>query len=151
LPSIAADRQGEDGRHLVLADPAGDLRVWVTDPTPARKLAVLIPLDGDFSLRLESARRFHRRLLGQAAGPLPRRIDLTPLQRSRLILMLRAVDGHFAGASYREIAAALLDPAVGTMPARDWKTSAPHSRVYRLVKDAVALVRGGYRKLLHGD
>lgn len=151
LPSIAADRQGEDGRHMVVADPDGDHRLWLTDAVPGRRLAALIPLDGNFRLRLESALRFHRHLLGERAGPPPRRVELTPLQRSRLVLMLRAIDGRHTGASYREIATVLLDPAVSAMPARDWKVSAPHSRVFRLVKDAVALVSGGYRKLLHGD
>ena len=65
--------------------------------------------------------------------------------------MLRAIDGRLDGASYREIASTLLDPDVARQPARDWKGSAAHSRVYRLVKDALALIRGGYRKLLSGD
>lgn len=151
LLSIAADRQGEDGRHIVIADPAGDHRLWLTDTGPGRRLAVLIPLDGDFRLRLDGALRLHRLLLGERTGPPPRRIVLTPLQRSRLILMLRAIDGHRAGASYREIATVLLDPAANTMPARDWKTSAPHSRVFRLVRDAFALINGGYRRLFRGD
>lgn len=65
--------------------------------------------------------------------------------------MLRAIDGRLAGASYREIAAVLLDPTVANLPARDWKGSAAHSRVYRLVKDALAFIHGGYRKLLRGE
>jgi hypothetical protein len=65
--------------------------------------------------------------------------------------MLRAIDGRIDGASYREIAAALLDPDVVDLPARDWKVSAPHSRVFRLVKDAWGFIQGGYRKLLNGD
>ena len=150
LSSVTADRQGEGERHLVISDPDGQHRLWLTDPIPGHKLAVLIPLDGDFRLRVEGALRFHRRLLGERAGPLPRRLTLTPLQRSRLILMLRAIDGRFAGASYREIAAVLLDPDVARIPARDWKASALHARVYRLVRDAFSLVNGGYRKLLRG-
>ena len=145
-----ADRQGADGRHLILADPEGDHRVWLAGADSGQPLAVVLPLDGDFRLRLEGALRLHRHLSGERAGPPPRRLDLTSMQRQRLILMLRAFDGHIAGASYREIAAVLLDPAIRAMTARDWKVSAPHSRVYRLVKDAFALVNGGYLKLFRG-
>lgn len=134
-----------------MSDPEGDHRVWVMDAAPGRSLAVTIPLDGDFRLRLDAAARFHRRLVGEPSGPPARRIALTPLQRRRLILMLRAIDGRRSGASYREIATVLLDPAVGALPARDWKSSAPHSRVFRLVTDARALIEGGYRRLLRGD
>jgi hypothetical protein len=144
-----ADRRGADGRHIILADPEGDHRLWLADPDSAQPLAVVLPLDGDFRLRLEGALRFHRHLSGERAGPPPRRLDLTPMRRQRLILM-RAFDGHLAGASYREIAAVLLDPAIRAMTARDWKVSAPHSRVYRLVKDAFALVNGGYLRLFLG-
>ena len=65
--------------------------------------------------------------------------------------MLRAIDGRIDGASYRQIAATLLDPEVVHLPARDWKGSAAHSRVFRLVKDAWTFIHGGYRKLLNGD
>ena len=114
-------------------------------------MAVVIPLDGDFRLRVEGLERFHRLLTGQAAGPRPRRLDLTKLQRLRLSLMLRAAIGRRAGASYREIGTVLFDPKIADMPARDWKHSADHSRLFRLIKDAWFFIDGGYRKLLRGE
>lgn len=72
------------------------------------------------------------------------------MQRDRLMLMLRAFDGHESGATYREVAAILFDPDITHVPARDWKSSALHARVFRLVKDATALVEGGYRRVLQG-
>ena len=119
-------------------------------PTGTR-LAVVIPLDGDFRLRVEGMERFHRLLMGQPAGPRPRRLDLTELQRLRLTLMLRAAIGRRAGASYREIGAVLFDPKIADMPARDWKQCADHSRLFRLIKDAWFFIDGGYRKLLRGE
>lgn len=112
---------------------------------------MLIPLDEDFGLRLEGVQRLNRLLVGARTGPKSARLELTPLQRERLALMLRAVIGRRAGASYREIAAVLIDPYIVHLPARDWKASASHSRVYRWIKDACAFIDGGYRKLLNGD
>ncbi len=62
--------------------------------------------------------------------------------------MIRALDGHLAGASYREIALALYGTqAVARFP---WKTSSIRGQTIRLVTDAVAMMNGGYRKLLRG-
>ncbi len=120
------------------------------DRRPVLKAAILIPIDDDFGLRAASALRFVRRLRGKRPGPLPRALRLTPLRRGRLILMLRALDADQAGASYRQIASVLLDPAAAHIPARDWKESALQSRVFRLVNDAIGLMNGGYLELLRG-
>ena len=109
FPSVLADRQGDDGRYVILADPDGYHRLWLTDADPNGVRAVLIPLDDHFRQRLTGALRFHRHLLGERSGPVPPRVDLTPMQRNRLMLMLRAFDGHEADASYRQIAAVLFD------------------------------------------
>jgi len=62
--------------------------------------------------------------------------------------MVRALDGHQAQASYREIALTLYGPAaVARYP---WKTSSIRGQTIRLVKDAVVTMEGGYRKLLRG-
>ncbi len=73
---------------------------------------------------------------------------LTPRQRLRLVRMVRALDGHAAGASYREIAGVLFQPQ--RQPAAEWKTSHIRGQTIRLVKDAEALMRGGYLRLLAG-
>mgnify|MGYP001043162979 FL=1 len=139
-----------DGRHMVLDESSGAHRLWYLDPAPGQPLGVLIPLDADFRIRLDAALRFHRRLTGTPVGPLPLGWRLTAMQRRRLILMLRALDGRQAGASYRDIALALFDAQEARWPARDWKCSAARSHVIRLVADAIALMNGGYRKLLRG-
>lgn len=151
LGAVIASRRGEDGCHAIIADPAGDHRLWLMDAAPGTRLGILIPLDDDFRFRLEGIERFHRLLMGDPTGPRPRRLDLTVRQRRRLALMLRAVLGRRAGASYREIGAVLFDPKIAHMPARDWKLSAEHSHLFRLVKDAWSFIDGGYRRLLRGD
>jgi len=147
---LLADRLGEDGRHVVIEDVAGEHRLWLRETTPGRRMAVLIPLDRDFQTRMASLLRFHRRLFGRAPGPPPRGWALTPYRRRRLELMLGALDLHLAGASYREIAVALGEADANDMSAAEWKGSRERAYVIRLVASANRMMNGGYRKLLRG-
>ena len=141
---------GPDGRHILLDDVTGPHQLWCFETDPRQRLGVLIPLDADFRLRLPAVQRLHRRMIGLSAGPLPRGWRLTAMQRRRFVLMLRALDGHLEGASYREIARVLLDAEAARWPASAWKSSAARSQVIRLVTEGTAIMNGGYRKLLRG-
>ncbi len=139
---------GADGRHVVLQDVQGAHRLWIRDVQAGMGMAAIIPLDETVLLRVAGLLRLQRRLAGKTPGPIPRGWDLTARLRRRLILMVRALDGHLAQASYREIALALYGPAaVARYP---WKTSSVRGQTIRLVQDAVATMEGGYRKLLRG-
>ena len=111
-------------------------------------LGALVPFDDDFPLRVAGLLRFGQYLTGQRAPPLPRSMRLTSQRRDRLILMLRALDAHLAGATYREIAAALFGDAAAAE--HGWKTSPVRARTIRLVQDAIAMMEGGYFDLLRG-
>jgi hypothetical protein len=140
---------GRDGRHVVLQDPQGDHRLWLRDVQAGMGLAAIVPLDETVLLRIAGLLRWRRRLAGKSPGPVPRGWDLTARLRLRLILMLLALDGHQAQASYREIAVALYgQAAVARYP---WKTSSIRGQTIRLVKDAVFTMEGGYRGLLRGS
>lgn len=141
----------DDGRHLLIDDPDGPHRLWLVEDIHARGNAFLIPFDNDFGTRLHSLQRLHRRLTGKRAGPPLRSLQLSPLQRARLALQVRALDGEQAGASRREIASALLDPSARTIPAIEWKNAALRKKVNRIVASAIALMNGGYLTLLRGD
>jgi hypothetical protein len=138
-----------DGGHLVVEDASGDHHLWFRDVRAGQKLAALLPLDDDFRVRVLSLIRFQRRLTGRSSGPLPKAWQITRRHRQRLTQMVRALDAHLADASYREIADALYGAeAVRRYP---WKTSSVRGQTIRLVKDAIGMMRGGYRKLLRGD
>jgi len=141
---------GPDGRHILLDDVTGPHQLWCFETDPRQRLGVLIPLDADFRLRLAAVQRLHRRMIGLSAGPLPRGWRLTAMQRRRFVLMLRALDSHLEGASYREIARVLLDAEAARWPASAWKSSEARSQVIRLVTEGTAIMNGGYRKLLRG-
>jgi hypothetical protein len=148
LGALLADRAGIDGRHIVVADGDGEHRLWLRDPTPGKPLAAIVPLDRDFLTRIASLLRFHRALTGKRPGPHPRGWPLTAYRMARLELMLRALDLRLDGATYREIAVALGKDEAARMSATEWKDSAARSFVYRLVRDANAMMNGDYRKLL---
>jgi hypothetical protein len=139
---------GSDGRHVVLQALQGAHRLWLRDVHTGTGMAAVIPLDESVPLRVAGLMRLQRHLAGGLPGPVPRGWELTARLRRRLILMVRALDGHQAQASYREIALALYGPAaVARYP---WKTSSIRGQTIRLVKDAVVTMEGGYRKLLRG-
>ncbi|CAD7338096.1 DUF2285 domain-containing protein [Sphingomonadales bacterium 58] len=148
LGALLADRAEIDGRHIVVADAAGEHRLWLRDTTPGKPLAAIVPLDRDFLTRIASLLRFHRALIGKKSGPLPRGWPLTAYRMARLELMLHALDLRLDGATYREIAVALGKEGVAHMSAVEWKDSAARSFVYRLVRDGTAMMNGDYRKLL---
>jgi len=150
LGPLAADRRDGSEHHVVLADPDGDQYLCLSENDTGRGLAVVLPLDDLSDLRLEAIGRFLRRLRGRPSGPLPTGLQLTPMRRARLIQLLHALDFRLTGAGPREIAAALLDPEAAALPAIEWKSSATRRKANRLIRDAVALMNGGYRQLLRG-
>ncbi|MCD4512185.1 DUF2285 domain-containing protein [Brucella pseudogrignonensis] len=137
---------------IVLDDPSGHHRVWFPSGRLPVHPAALVPLDGDFELRIHALKRLRRWMAGEeVSGPLARTQQLTPYRRRRLVEMLRALDGHLSGAKPREIAAVLFDPAFRTLAAIDWKTDPYRMRVSRLLLAAKAMTDGGYLLLLRGE
>ena len=148
LPPSIDPRRGGKGRCIV-NDADGPHSLWLEGARPALPMAALVPLDETVLLRLAGLVRLKRRLDRHPAGPLPSAWQITARLRRRLLTMIRALDGHLEGASYREVARALYGPeAVGRFP---WKTSSVRGQTIRLVADAVAMMDGGYRKLLRAS
>jgi Uncharacterized conserved protein (DUF2285)/Family of unknown function (DUF6499) len=117
-------------------------RVGKTDV--ASGYAVLVPLDDLIDVRLQAVKHLADHLRHKAPRPFPP--PLSKPRRDRLIAGLRALDGHIAGASYRDIAAELFGEAA--VPKRGWKDHDLRDRTIRLVRDAVRMMQGGYRQLL---
>jgi len=147
---LSADGQDGADRYVILTDPQGDHPVWLHGAGAAYRPSIILPLDAAFELRAAMTWRFYRRLRGRPAGPLPRSFQLTPLRRKRLIMLLHALDFRLAGAGLREITAALIDAREARLPAIEWKSSAARRKATRMVKDSLALMNGGYRRLLRG-
>jgi hypothetical protein len=139
-------RQANDGEHWIITDSQGRfpllLMGGIDSDTP---VAPVIPLDANFAARADASLRLWRLLTGEPyGGPAD---PLTRLQREQLVLALRALDGHLAGATYREIAEVLFGTA--RVPAgSSWKTHDLRGRTIRLVRMGLKLMRGGYLDLL---
>lgn len=150
LSPIAVSVDADDGRHLVLDDPDGAHRLWLVRDR-GQGSAFLIPFDEDFGARIHGLQRLRRRLLGRRAGPPVRSLRSSTAQRSRLTLLIRALDGEQEGATRREIAAVLLDDEARHIPAIEWKNAPLRKKINRIVTKALALMNGGYLALLRGD
>ena len=138
-------RQANDGEHWIITDSQGRFPLLLSAGIePDTPVASVIPLDGNFSARADAALRLWRLLMGQRYRPPD---PLTRLQRLQLVLALRALDGHLAGATYREIAEVLF--GTSRMPTgAPWKTHDLRGRTIRLVRTGLRLMRGGYLDLL---
>ena len=142
------ERAGPDGRHVIIRSDFGELRVWVLDDRRAEPLAFALPLDDDLPVRAKAALRLWARIVHPAVDPSSAPLALTRQRHDRLMLMLRALDGHLADASYREIAHVLF--GARRLEHELWKTSSLRDTTIRLVRGGLALMHAGYRRLLRG-
>ncbi|WP_295813524.1 DUF2285 domain-containing protein [uncultured Nitratireductor sp.] len=105
---------------------------------------VRLPWDAFFELRIHAARRFWRAFHGRRTGPDFRRM---PGQMRQLhILSLRALDARLQGESHRRIAEVLLGFHGDKT---DWENDPRRNKARRLVAHGFAMMKGGYRLLLH--
>lgn len=139
LRSMAWLREG-GGSVSHLRAPLG-LQLDVRDADPSRPLALVVPLGGDFAVRLRTMMQLRRVLAGQAAPQ-----DFTPQQLTRLHRALQALDAVDAGMSRREVAVLLF--GADALAREPWKTSSLRDTTQRLIRTAQGLKRGGYRRLL---
>ena len=133
--------------HLILADKEGDEHLWVSGPLD-RPLVMMLPFGSNPFAGIACAERFCRRVFGMASGPPALRPP--PGRRQHLLTLLRALDGHQAGASPRELAAVLIDRDVRKYSAGEWSDCRQRKRINRWLAEAIELRDGGYIRLLRG-
>ena len=128
-----------------LSETLGNAPRIETLTTVEGPVAVVIPLDRLFDIRLAAALQLWRQVVDPKARPNnPAR--LSKPRTARLILALRALDGRRERSSYRDIASVLF--AAHGISAAAWKTHDLRDRTIRLVRSGVQLTEGGYRQLL---
>ena len=151
-PDLLADRTLSDGRYLIIDDPDGPHRVWLK--STADELGYVLVRDHRLDLRLAAIRRFERRLLGAPRTRLPPGIRPTAFQRRRLDLLLDILDALLdrgRRTTTHEIARELVYPRMTIGRGSVWKSSSERRRTQRLIEEALALMHGGYLRLLGGD
>ncbi len=138
-------RQGADGWHGVVALAGAIHRLYLPAiPAKGAPLLIELPLDANSDIRLQAAHRFWCAIDGRRLVASP--LALPPKRRQRLVSTMRALDAWLAGHSYREIAEGLFGRE--RVRGRSWKDHDLRSLTIRLVKNGIALMRGGYRALL---
>jgi len=140
--SLSSMISGSDGEVMVrLANGEQiQLRLLASASSPA---VAVIPLNLDGFGRLEAVHRLLAALHGRAIPPDTR---LTRQQRTRARRMLQAFDGSRHGATQQDIARALF--RLGPVSRDEWQASSTRHAVMGLLRDARAMIAGGYRNLL---
>lgn len=140
-PDLRSRLTTSDGDYLILGARRGEHRLWLPGPpAPGGSLSALIPIDKSTQTRSAATLRFLRHIDGKSSA------GAAQIHDKRMSEMLRALDGHLAKASYRDIALQLFGHE--RLNREPWKTSSIRAMTIRLVKGGLALMRGGYRKLL---
>ncbi len=138
--SIADRKINADGLSWVRLEDGANL---VGDQVGDRPVGLLLPLDGDWPIRLAAADRLYHRLVGGNADP-----PITRQRRERLKRALRTIDGRQSGASYRTLATVFF--GADRVAAEPWKTSSLKAQVARLATHGRRMIDRGYRQLLQG-
>lgn len=133
---------GRDGDAMVQLANGEQIQIQLLASASNPAVAV-IPLDIDGFGRLEAAYRLLAALHGRAIPPDTR---LTRQQRTRARRMLQAFDGSRHGATQQDIARALF--RLGPLSRDEWQASSTRHAVMALLRDARAMIAGGYRNLL---
>ena len=139
-------RRAGDGWHGLWRVDGVAHQFWLPEAVPdaAAFYVVTLPMDAFLELRAHAARRLWRSLNGRTPGPDFRAI---PSQlRQFHILSLRALDAKLRGESHRTIAEVLLGFRGDKT---DWENDPCRNRTRRLVAHGLAMMKGGYRLLLH--
>jgi hypothetical protein len=146
-PLCAHDDRGD--LHLVIDAGGGRHRLSLWRAAATDRLAILLPPTAN-PVRIAAANAV-RGLLAGVPQPRPTAVVApSSFQRQRLVLLLAVLDAHLIGESTRAIGTSIVAPRLAGIGAAAWKASSERRRVQRLIGEALALARGGYRSLLSG-
>ena len=139
---ILQARRGRQGRYWACLKTG---LVLVSDSPFAidKPLGVLLPLDMDWSIRVDTAERVRAVWYGRKP-----RSWFTDQRRYRIGHALRTADAKGRGVRLRDIAVAYF--GAHRVAAEPWKTSALKAQVARLAGYGQVLIDHGYRQLLRG-
>lgn len=113
-------------------------------------LAAMIPFDATVDQRLQAVSEFDRWLGGR---PTTSSLAVCPTeyQAQRLQLLLEILDLRAeALATSHEVARRMVYPRLAIGRGAAWKSSPERRRTQRLIREAEAMMAGGYRQLLAG-
>ena len=148
FPGIAAEAIDPVHWHLVLALDGRRYRLSIEHGGADAALAYACAADPDGTARLAVASALHRGLSGAPGARPAACAEPGPTEHWRLVQWLRLLDAYEAGASPRQVAAALIPGALRRPSAAEWDASSERRRIGRWRRSALAMRDGGYRDLL---
>ncbi|MFG1433339.1 DUF2285 domain-containing protein [Xanthobacter sp. V2C-8] len=144
LSDVRSIADGQDSHALLDLDSPQQIQILRLDAAAgAVPLVAMVPLGITGFDRLEAIGRLLAALHGRVIPPDRR---LTRQQRARARRMLQAFDGARDGATQLEIAQVIF--RIGSISRDEWQVSSTRHAVMSLLRDARAMIAGGYRKLL---
>ncbi|MEM7667376.1 MAG: DUF2285 domain-containing protein [Pseudomonadota bacterium] len=139
--STLPDSSSRDGWQVLVG---GIVAVSTASEDTDHAIAIVIPVDDDWHVRLKAAQRLRDILIGKQ----PKR-QLTKQRRTRIAQALRTDDARRSGAVLRDIATVYFgQDRVASEP---WKTSALKAQAARLARYGEHLTSTGYRHILRGE
>lgn len=141
--NIVFHRHSADGVDILLSHQDAVRQIFIPKASGHdAQLCAIIPMDQMADRRLEATCDYWRGATGRKA------LTKKPLRNknARMPNVLRALDGHLSGASYRDIAQSFYDAA--RLETEPWRVSSVRDTTIRLVRSGLVLMRKDYRKLL---
>jgi len=138
--SALSDSSSREGWQVLVG---GIVAVSTASEDTDHTIAIVIPVDDDWHVRLKAAHRLRDVLIGRR--PKQR---LTRQRRARIAQALRTDDARRCDATLRDIATVYFGQ--DRIEAEPWKTSALKAQTARLAKYGRSLVKHRYRELLGG-
>lgn len=145
--SVLAERVLDGTRHMVIEDLRGRYRLQCLEGSQGQYPGFIIATDSQLRGRAIACQAFC-----DPCSTLHMQLKVSRFRRHRwsmLLSILDCLDEAPAGPpNLREIAARVIYPNSSFGSATEWKTSSHRRNTQRLVREAHAMVAGGYRKLL---
>lgn len=141
---------GSSGDNFLFGEGEALHRVWLRCDPCGASLAAVVPWDAMIETRLGAVSDLDRWVRGRSLAVTAFRP--TSYQAQRLDLLLSIIDLRSErNLTSHEIARRLIYPRLGLGRGAAWKSSSERRRTQRLIREAEALMAGGYRALLAGQ
>ncbi len=143
LTNMLYHRRAADGADILLSHQDTVRQVFIPRASGQdEQLCAIIPLGQMADKRLDATYDYWRGATGRKALAKKQQRN----KNRRLPSVLRALDGHLSGATYREIAQSFYEAA--RLETEPWRVSSTRDTIIRLVRSGLVLMRSDYRKLL---
>lgn len=150
---VLAERESEEGRHLMLAGRGGRHRLLMVATPMGGNCSYLLPADPSLPTRLAAVQALcgSTSVTGNTAATRPVRPTAYQAHRFSMLLGILDILNEASGErlTIREVASKTLRSDLSGLRAIDWKTSSSRRQIQRHLAEARHMASHGYRDLLY--